>query len=107
MGKRRRGFPSETRVKRGERGVHRTISPGKTVFKDFLEKLGRRDPCPCGSGKRFQGVLPALGPVLTVSTVTSTGAEGSMLRNCQQPRAMMPGAVCFWSCAADTPRHPE
>ena len=49
--KRRRGFPSETRVKRGERlvGGH----------KELLEKLGRNDPCPCGSGRRFQTLLHA------------------------------------------------
>jgi hypothetical protein len=28
--------------------------------KEFVEKLGRNDLCPCGSGKRFQSVLPAL-----------------------------------------------
>ncbi|MFL6602277.1 MAG: SEC-C metal-binding domain-containing protein [Steroidobacteraceae bacterium] len=27
--------------------------------KDLLEKLGRSDPCPCGSGRRFQEVLHA------------------------------------------------
>ncbi|MEO1080340.1 MAG: SEC-C metal-binding domain-containing protein [Pseudomonadota bacterium] len=26
--------------------------------KELLEKLGRKDPCPCGSGRRFQGMLP-------------------------------------------------
>jgi uncharacterized protein YecA (UPF0149 family) len=46
MSKRRRGFPSETQVKRGERVVH-----GNNVLE---EKLGRNDPCPCGSGKRFK-----------------------------------------------------
>ncbi|MFN3459193.1 MAG: SEC-C metal-binding domain-containing protein [Novosphingobium sp.] len=29
---------------------------------ELLERLGRQDPCPCGSGKRFQGLLPAVGP---------------------------------------------
>ncbi|MCC6659899.1 MAG: SEC-C domain-containing protein [Phycisphaerales bacterium] len=53
--KRRRGFPSETRVKSGRRGV--TTSLGT---KEFLEKLGRNDLCPCGSGRRFQEVLPPL-----------------------------------------------
>lgn len=43
--KRRRGFPSETRVGRGERIVH--------GGKELIEKLGRRDPCPCGSRRRF------------------------------------------------------
>jgi uncharacterized protein YecA (UPF0149 family) len=46
MSKRRRGFPSETRVKRGQRIVHGT--------KELTEKLGRNDLCPCGSGKRFK-----------------------------------------------------
>ena len=27
-------------------------------IKELLEKLGRDDPCPCGSGRRFQAVLP-------------------------------------------------
>ena len=48
MSKRRRGFPSETSVKGGVRGV--ATGAG---FKEFLEKLGRNDPCPCGSMKRF------------------------------------------------------
>ncbi len=56
--KRRRGFPSETKVKRGSRGVNTPVG-----FKDFVEKLGRRDLCPCGSGRVFQGVLPESGPV--------------------------------------------
>lgn len=46
MSKRRRGFPSETQVKRGERVVH-----GDKVLE---EKLGRNDLCPCGAGKRFK-----------------------------------------------------
>jgi SEC-C motif len=47
--KRRRGFPSETHVKRGNRVVGGA--------KDLLEKLGRNDPCPCESGRRFQALL--------------------------------------------------
>ena len=46
MSKRRRGFPSETKVKRGLRVVHGD--------KELVEKLGRNDLCPCGSGKRFK-----------------------------------------------------
>jgi hypothetical protein len=46
MSKRRRGFPSETRVGRGVRIVHGD--------KRLEEKLGRRDLCPCGSGLRFE-----------------------------------------------------
>jgi uncharacterized protein YecA (UPF0149 family) len=49
MSKRRKGFPSESKVKKGKRIVH-----GE---KELLEKLGRNDPCPCGSGKRFQELL--------------------------------------------------
>ncbi len=46
MSKRRRGFPSEARVKRGRRVVHGD--------KELLEKVGRNDLCPCGSGQRFK-----------------------------------------------------
>ena len=46
MSKRRKGFPSETKVKRGVRVVHGN--------KELAEKLGRNDLCPCGSGKRFK-----------------------------------------------------
>jgi hypothetical protein len=54
--KRRKGFPSEARVKRGLRSIR-----GGEI--ELLEKLGRNDPCPCGSGKRFQALLPAFRPV--------------------------------------------
>jgi hypothetical protein len=47
--KRRKGFPSETKVKRGHRFVH--------GGKELLEKLGRNDLCPCGSARRFQEML--------------------------------------------------
>lgn len=43
--KRRKGFPSETRVKRGDRIVHGS--------KELSEKLGRNDLCPCDSGRSF------------------------------------------------------
>ena len=46
MSKRRKGYPSESQVKRGVRIVH-----GDKLLE---EKLGRNDPCPCGSGKRFK-----------------------------------------------------
>lgn len=46
MSKRRRGYPSEAQVKRGVRIVHSD--------KLLEEKLGRNDPCLCGSGKRFK-----------------------------------------------------
>ena len=43
--KRRKGFPSETNVKRGVRLVHGN--------KELSEQLGRNDLCPCGSGRSF------------------------------------------------------
>ncbi|MBY6218906.1 SEC-C domain-containing protein [Qipengyuania aquimaris] len=43
-------------MKRG----HRTIKNGEV---ELLEKLGRNDPCPCGSGARFQTLLPEVGPL--------------------------------------------
>ena len=46
MSKRRKGFPSETQVKRGVRIVN-----GDKLLE---EKLGRNDLCPCGSGRRFK-----------------------------------------------------
>ncbi|WP_349629758.1 SEC-C metal-binding domain-containing protein [Bradyrhizobium genosp. L] len=49
--KRRKSFPSETHVKRGHRIVHGDV--------ELSEKLGRNDLCPCGSGRRFQGLLHA------------------------------------------------
>ncbi|WP_200825414.1 SEC-C metal-binding domain-containing protein [Kibdelosporangium aridum] len=30
---------------------------------ELIEKLGGKDPCPCGSGRRFQPVLPSERPV--------------------------------------------
>lgn len=57
MSKRRKGFPSETQVKRGDRMVR--------GGKELVEKLGRNDPCPCGSGRLFQGLLPAVRMLLT------------------------------------------
>src|SRR5262249_38839634 len=50
--KRRKGFPSETQVKRGIRVVHGN--------KELFEQLGRKDLCPCGSGRSFQEVLSAV-----------------------------------------------
>jgi uncharacterized protein YecA (UPF0149 family) len=37
-------------VKRGHQVVHGA--------KELSEKLGRNDLCPCGSGRRFQALLP-------------------------------------------------
>ena len=46
MSKRRRGYPSETNVKRGLQIVH--------VDKELFEKLGRNDLCLCGARKKFK-----------------------------------------------------
>jgi len=46
------GSLSEARVKRGDRSV-------RGGEKELLEKLGRNDLCPCGSGHRFQEMLYA------------------------------------------------
>jgi uncharacterized protein YchJ len=53
MSKRRRGYPSETRVKAGVQIVH-----GDKLLE---EKLGRDDLCPCGSGLRFKRCCLARG----------------------------------------------
>jgi uncharacterized protein YecA (UPF0149 family) len=53
MSKRRKGYPSEKAVKRGKRVVR--------GYKELQEKLGKDDLCPCGSGHRFQEVLPQQG----------------------------------------------
>ena len=56
--KRRKGFPSEAGVKRGDRIVRGS--------RELAEKLGRKDPCPCGSARSFQAVLLAQRLLLTV-----------------------------------------
>ncbi|HET9229123.1 MAG TPA: SEC-C metal-binding domain-containing protein [Thermoanaerobaculia bacterium] len=37
--------------------------------------MGRNDLCPCGSSRRFQGLLPALRPLLTAPSGTITFRE--------------------------------
>jgi len=46
-------------VKRGDRLVG--------TDKELIERLGRQDPCPCGSGRRFQGLLPQIWQVRRVA----------------------------------------
>ncbi|MBX9630486.1 MAG: SEC-C domain-containing protein [Burkholderiales bacterium] len=43
--------------------------------KPLLEKLGRKDPCPCGSGKSFQALLHAQRLLSTASTGMTTNVE--------------------------------
>lgn len=84
MSKRRRGFPSERQVKRGLQIVHGD--------KWLEEKLGRNDPCPCGSGRRFQELLHAPRPLSTAGDATTTSVSNNWraeagLRCCPaQPR---------------------
>ncbi|WP_366943550.1 SEC-C metal-binding domain-containing protein [Parasphingopyxis sp.] len=68
IAKRRKGFPSETQVKRGLRAV-------RGGEKELLEKLGRNDLCPCGSGRRFQEMLPQVRPLSMVRNGTITGGR--------------------------------
>lgn len=67
--KRRRGFPSETQVGRGHRVVHGD--------KELIEKLGRNDLCPCGSGRKFPRLLPALRPLRRLSAESLFSASRS------------------------------
>jgi hypothetical protein len=43
--------------------------------KELLEKLGRKDPCPCGSTRPFQQVLHEKRPVSTAASAMTTTAE--------------------------------
>ncbi|MBW8850724.1 MAG: SEC-C domain-containing protein [Xanthomonadales bacterium] len=64
-------------MKRGRRFVHGD--------KELVEKLGRNDPCPCGSTRRFKTVLPAQRPPRRRRTARlSTGIE-------RPPRTAAPG----------------
>jgi len=68
IAKRRNGYPSETQVKRGLRSV-------RGGEKELLEKLGRNDLCPCGSGKRFQEMLPQIRLLSTERSGMIIGAD--------------------------------
>ena len=43
--------------------------------KELLEKLGRKDPCPCGSALSFQALLPAQRLLLTGRCAMTTTAS--------------------------------
>jgi hypothetical protein len=43
--------------------------------KELLEKLGRKDPCPCGSTRSFRQVLHAQRPVSTAACAMTIIAE--------------------------------
>ena len=84
--KRRKGYPSETNVKRGLRFVR-----GGEV--ELVEKLGRKDRCPCGSGLSFQTLLPAIRPV-------STGRSGMIIGGI---RGGLGDAVAVWELCGLSP----
>ncbi|MBT2135541.1 SEC-C domain-containing protein [Croceibacterium sp. LX-88] len=58
---------------------------------ELLEKLGRNDPCPCGSGKSFQTLLPNLRPV---STARSGGTIGGDRFQCAESNGRCNAANC-------------
>jgi len=70
--KRRHGYPSETRVKRGPRSI-------KCGEVELFERLGNSDPCPCGSGRRFQELLSQHRPLLTAPAATTTTGSAEQL----------------------------
>lgn len=79
--KRRKGFPSETQVKRGQRVVHGD--------KELREKLGRNDLCPCGSGRSFQDLLYAKRSIrrLAKELLLSANRTARLWRwSCRRPR---------------------
>jgi SEC-C motif len=57
-------------VKRGFSVVHGD--------KELVEKLGRNDPCPCGSGSSFQAVLPQIRLLSMDPSVTIIGANDTI-----------------------------
>lgn len=59
--KRRRGFNSEAHVN----AAFRTVRGGA---KELIEKLERNDLCPCGSGRKFQELLPEVGQIRWLAT---------------------------------------
>jgi len=84
MSKRRRGFPSETGVKRGNRSV-------KGGEKELLERLGNNDPCPCRSGRRFQELLSQQRPLSTAPAAqTTSGSEPPLQRRPPGLRTLPP-----------------
>src|SRR5215475_10904110 len=75
------GYPSETQVRRGDRVVHGD--------KELTEKLGRNDLCPCGSGRRFQELLPALGPLRRRRTQSLCPRLKAKGRPCGRPDVVL------------------
>jgi tRNA-splicing ligase RtcB len=49
--------------------------------RELVEKLGRNDPCPCGSARSFQALLPAQRLLLTASTATTIGVDRPTMKD--------------------------
>ena len=92
--KRRKGFPSETRVKKGQRIVHGD--------KELREKLGRNDLCPCGSGRRFQELLHEQRPLRWLGAETlfqRVNGSGPLLDSQFDPDQQPSRVIARPSCA--------
>ena len=76
-------------MKRGLRIVHDD--------EGLVEKPGRNDPCPCGSGKSFQEMLPALRPV-------STARGGMIIGANEGGESVQPGTL--WELGIVSPEFP-
>ncbi|MEW6435877.1 MAG: SEC-C metal-binding domain-containing protein [Pseudomonadota bacterium] len=74
--------------------------------KELVEKLGRRDPCPCGSGRRFQRLLPHLASVSSIRIITSASNEppaftrGRLILFCLGRGRYFCGAGWLWAAWA-------
>lgn len=55
----------------------RSIKGGQ---KELVEKLGRNDLCPCGSGRLFQEVLPEIRPLSMEAIEMSTGETNALTK---------------------------
>jgi len=95
--KRRRGFPSESRVKRGDR----IVGSGT----ELIEKLGRDDPCPCRLGPPLSAVAAAARaastacwPATTCETVSGNAwRPGHLTDLCgTSPLAAGRKCACWW-----------
>ena len=100
ISKRRRGFPSETRVKRGPRAVKR----GEV---ELLERLGNNDLCPCGSGRRFQELLSQQRPLLTAPDALTTTESAEPLSRGPDYRGSSPASVAQRKSTGLRTRRPE
>ncbi|MGZ4218389.1 MAG: SEC-C metal-binding domain-containing protein [Solirubrobacteraceae bacterium] len=59
----------------------------------MLERLGNNDPCPCGSGRRFQEVLPQRRALLTAPDATTTTGSADQFPTPEPHTAPGPASV--------------